>query len=50
MIGFMGWEPSIFEEIQQELWAYLDYIEDPESDIDMVLDVEEFFGVTHAVL
>ncbi|WJN63291.1 hypothetical protein [Streptomyces phage phiScoe54] len=45
MIGFMGWEPGVFEDIQQEVWAYLDFIEDPDSDIDFIQEVEEFFGV-----
>jgi hypothetical protein len=45
VIGFMGWEPGVFEDIQQELWAYIDYIEDPDSDIDLILAVEELYGV-----
>ncbi|AOQ27014.1 hypothetical protein SEA_GODPOWER_38 [Streptomyces phage Godpower] len=50
MIGFMGWEPGVFEEIQQELWAYLDFIDDPESDIDLILDVERAYGIDLALL
>ncbi|WJN63370.1 hypothetical protein [Streptomyces phage phiScoe55] len=46
MIGFMGWEPGVFESIQEEVWAYLDFIEDPDSDIDLITAVEEMYGVT----
>ncbi|WJN62893.1 hypothetical protein [Streptomyces phage phiScoe23] len=50
MIGFMGWKPGEFEAAVDELNAFVAFFEDPESDIDLILEVEEFFGVTDAVL
>ncbi|WLW38588.1 hypothetical protein [Streptomyces phage Verabelle] len=42
----MGWEPGVYEEAIDGLHAWLAFIEDPESDIDMILAVEEMYGVT----
>ncbi|WDS51753.1 hypothetical protein SEA_TRIUMPH_39 [Streptomyces phage Triumph] len=48
MIGFMGSDMTQAERDKQwdELEAFFAYIEDPESDLDVVLAVEEAYGVT----
>lgn len=49
MIGFMGWDMTQAEldELHDETEAFFAYIEDPDSDLALVLAVEEALEVTH---
>jgi hypothetical protein len=42
----MGTDPETLQQAHDEAEAFFAYIEDPESDLNTVLEVEEFFGVT----
>ncbi|MFJ3775204.1 hypothetical protein ACIPX0_26260 [Streptomyces sp. NPDC090075] len=45
MIGFIGWESIDYDEAFDEAEAFFAYIEDPDSDLALVLAVEEWLGV-----
>ncbi len=49
MIGFIGTDMTQDErnELWEELEAYFDFIEDPDSDLNLILAVEEWLEVTH---
>ncbi|QPB09866.1 hypothetical protein KGG73_gp32 [Streptomyces phage Sentinel] len=49
MIGFMGWDMTQAErdELHDETEAFFAYIEDPDSDLALVLAVEEALEVVH---
>ncbi|WP_420312529.1 DUF7215 family protein [Streptomyces sp. YS-B37] len=42
----MGWEPGVYEAAWDEAFAFAAFFEDPESDLDLILAVEEALGVT----
>ncbi|WAB08741.1 hypothetical protein SEA_ANDRIS_37 [Streptomyces phage Andris] len=48
MIGFMGAEltQAELDELHDETEAFFAYIEDPDSDLDVILAVEEAYEVT----
>jgi hypothetical protein len=49
VIGFMGWEMTQAEldALHDETEAFFAYIEDPDSDLTVILAVEEALEVTH---
>ncbi|MEU6572268.1 hypothetical protein [Streptomyces sp. NPDC046805] len=49
MIGFMGGDltQAELDELHDETEAFFAYIEDPESDLTVILAVEEAYGVVH---
>jgi hypothetical protein len=48
VIGFMGWDMTQAErdQLADETEAFFAFIEDPDSDMDVILAVEEMYGVT----
>jgi hypothetical protein len=47
VIGFMGWDMTQAErdQLADETEAFFAFIEDPESDMDVILAIEELYGV-----
>lgn len=45
MIGFMGWEKADYDAAWDEAEAFFAYIEDPDSDLTVILAVEEMHEV-----
>ncbi len=46
MIGFIGWDTVDYDEAWDEAEAFFAYIEDPESDLAVILAIEEALEVT----
>ncbi|WJN63053.1 hypothetical protein [Streptomyces phage phiScoe3] len=47
MIGFMGWDMTQAErdQLADETEAFFAFIEDPDSDMDVILAIEEHYDV-----
>ncbi|WP_438470814.1 DUF7215 family protein [Streptomyces asiaticus] len=45
MIGFIGWKQADYDQAWDDAEAFFAYIEDPDSDLAVILAVEEWLRV-----